>query len=84
MIAADSFVIGGQQVFVTPETAYEDDSDDDDRRFHLSAMRTGDYVSVQGYRSGTDITATRVERDDFDWDSYRFSGDDERWDEGDH
>ena len=76
-------MVDGRQVFVTPDTAYEDNSDDDDRRFHLNAMRTGDYVTVQGYRSGTDLTATRVERDDDDWSSYQYSSDDDGWDEYD-
>ncbi len=61
-----SFVIGGQRVIVSPETAWEDDSEEDDRRFGLNAVRTGDYLTVQGYGSGIGITATRVERDDDD------------------
>ena len=65
VIGEDSFVINGQRVFVTPETAWQDDSDDNDRLFRLDAMRSGDYISVQGYRSGTDIAATRVEREEF-------------------
>ena len=64
-IGDGSFVIGGQRVTVSPETAWNDDSDDDDRRFGLGAMRTGDYVTVKGYVSGAGITATRVERDDW-------------------
>ena len=69
-VDSDSFVVGGKVVTVTTDTAWEDDSDDDDRRFGLSAMRTGDYITVQGFASGNDITATRVERDDDDddWD----------------
>ena len=66
-IGNGSFVMGGQRVIVLPGTAWEDDSDDDDRRFGLDAMRTGDFITVKGYGSGADLTATRVERDD-DWD----------------
>ena len=69
-IGNGSFVIGGQRVIVSPETAWEDDSD---RRFNLGAMRTGDYITVRGLSFGTGITATRVERGD-DWD------DDDDWD----
>ena len=53
-------------MIVSPETAWEDDSEEDDRRFGLNAVRTGDYLTVQGYGSGIGITATRVERDDDD------------------
>ena len=68
-VDGDSFIVGGQFVTVTPETAWEDDSDEDDRRFSINAMRTGDYITVQGYGSGSGITATRIERDDDDdWD----------------
>ena len=31
----------------------------------VKTITLGDYISVQGYRSGTDIAATRVEREEF-------------------
>ncbi len=65
-IDTDSFVIGGRRVIVSPDTAWNDESDEGDRRFGLSAMRTGDYVTVQGYGTLAGINATRIDRDDDD------------------
>lgn len=64
IVGSDSFVIGGQRVFVTPETAWDDNSAEDDRFFRLSAIRSGDYLTVQGYRSVGGVRALRVEREE--------------------
>ncbi len=82
-IGDGTFMIGGRRVIVSPATAWEDESIDDDRRFGLSAMRTGDYVTVKGYGSGTAITAMRVERDDANWGDGSDDDDDDDWSDWD-
>ena len=59
-------VVDGVPMLVTNETAFEDDSDDDERRFSVDSLRTGDFVRVRGYESNNNIVATRLERDDND------------------
>ncbi len=62
----DVVYINGLGVRVTPETAYEDDSDEDERRFGVGNLRAGDLVEIRGYVSDDGVVATRLERDDDD------------------
>lgn len=81
-IGNGTFVVGGRHFTVSAATAWEDDCDDGDRRFGLNALRTGDYVTVRGYGFGYGVTATRVDRSDYDgaeW--YDDWDDDGDWDD---
>lgn len=60
----DVVYVDGMALRVTPETAFEDDSDSDERRFGAGNLDAGDQVAIQAYSSGGEMIATRLERDD--------------------
>lgn len=60
----DVVYVDGIAVRVTLETAYEDDSDSDDRRFGAADLEAGDEVHILANSSGGEMIAIRLERDD--------------------
>ncbi len=65
--AAGTFVVLGVTVETSAATAFEDNSDADQRPFNLGLLRTGDYVDVAGGETaGSRLAAVRVKRDDPD------------------
>lgn len=64
---AGTFVVLGVTVQTSAATAFEDDSDADQRPFNLGLLRTGDYVEIAGSEiAGPRLAAVRVKRDDLD------------------
>lgn len=63
-VIGDVVYVDGIAVRVTLETAFEDDSDSDERRFGTSSLEAGDQVTIQASSSGGAMIATRLERDD--------------------
>ncbi|MDJ0939465.1 MAG: DUF5666 domain-containing protein [Woeseiaceae bacterium] len=76
-VYGDSVLVGGILVRVTTETSYEDDSDQEVRRFTAVNLSVGDTIEVNGFEDGGAIVATRLERhndrdDDYDYDGQNF------------
>ncbi len=64
LVVDDMLIVDGAVVTVTPETAYEDNSDADERRFHIDDVQAGDFIEVRGYTAESgEVVATRLERD---------------------
>ncbi len=64
LVIDDLLIVDGAVVTVTPETAYEDNSDAEERRFNIDDVQAGDFIEVRGYTAGSgEIVATRLERD---------------------
>lgn len=61
-IDAESVYVNGLPIRITSETAYEDDSDLDQRRFGFDDVRVGDVIEIRGYDVGGSLVATRLER----------------------
>ena len=54
--------VDGMPLHVTPETVFEDDSDE--RRFGAHSLEAGDEVEIQAYSSDGEMIAIHLERDD--------------------
>lgn len=65
-VNSNSIIVAGTEFRMSADTEYEDDSDADVHRFGIDDIRTGDYVQVRGYAAGSNVIATRVEREDDD------------------
>ena len=65
--AAGTVRLIGIEFTVTERTRFEDDSDQDLRRFSLADVRTGDFLEISAYRDAEGrLVATKVEREDDD------------------
>jgi uncharacterized protein DUF5666 len=60
----DLVVVNGTAIRVTGETTYADDSVASKRKFNIGDLNVGDVVKIRGYQSGSEIVATRLQRDD--------------------
>ena len=60
---ASTLTVLGQAVRTTAETRFEDKSSANLQRFSLADVRAGDLVEVRGYREGTAVVATLLQRD---------------------
>ena len=65
-VGAQTLTILGQIINVSPTTRFEDDSAIGLPQFGLANIMPGDYIEMRGAIIGTDIVASRVEREDFD------------------
>ena len=63
-VIGNELVVGGVSVRVSPETEFEDYGDDDEHRFGIDDLRTGDYIRVRSYNDDGETIATRLERRD--------------------
>ena len=63
-VADDYLIVDHRLVRVTPETIYLDESELDDRRFHIGSVRRGNSVEVRGYGSAGMLNATMLTRVD--------------------
>lgn len=65
-LGADTITVAGETIRVSPETEYEDASDDDAHRFGLDDLRSSDHIHVRYYVDNGESVATRVVRRDGD------------------
>ncbi len=65
-VQSDRLTMLGITIVVNAATRYEDDSQARLDVFNLSHLRVGDYVEIRAYDDQGTITATLLERDDFD------------------
>ena len=65
-VSAQTLTILGIVINVTPTTRMEDDSAIGLPQFGLGDIMPGNYVEMRGAIIGTDVVASRIEREDFD------------------
>lgn len=65
-VSATELTLLGVTVEVTSSTRYEDKSAANLEPFNLSNVSVGDYVEVRGFMDGANVTATLLEREDFE------------------
>jgi len=63
-VVDDLVYVNGTAIRVTHKTAYDDDSQASNRKFHIGDLSIGDLIEVRGYESDGELVATRLERDD--------------------
>ncbi len=65
-VQSDRLTVLGITIVVNAATRFEDDSDAELDVFNLSNVSVGDYVEIRAYDDMGTITATLLEREDFD------------------
>ncbi len=65
-INTGSFQISDAMIKTTATTAYEDNSDDNLRRFNFADIHDGNFVKVSGYSTPTEFIATKIARGKLD------------------
>ncbi len=65
-LAAQTITLLGKTINVTPTTRFEDKSAIRIPQFGLTSIMPGDYIEMRGAFIGTDIVASRIEREDPD------------------
>lgn len=70
-----SFTVAGETFLVTAQTQFEDESDDDERFFDLSAINVNDFIKVVGFTdTDGELIALKVKRDNDDDDEIELKG----------